>query len=184
MNCDQTRNFSSKPAPSPKAVGVMKFEVPNRKKKAFLGLRTSNSRPRFWFLKSIRRWLIVPAVAILVIGLRTSGVLQLVEWAAFDQMISWRPVEPVDQRIVLVTIDEPDIQKIGQWPIPDATLAQLIEKLKQQQPVAIGLDIYRDLPVPPGHQELLEIYRTTSNLIGIEKVGSDANGSAVAPPTV
>ncbi|MEB3282889.1 MAG: adenylate/guanylate cyclase domain-containing protein [Lyngbya sp.] len=162
----------------------MKFEVPNRKKKAFLGLRTSNSRPRFSFLKSIRRWLIVPAVAIVVIGLRTSGVLQLVEWAAFDQMIGWRPVEPVDQRIVLVTIDEPDIQQIGQWPIPDATLAQLIEKLKQQQPLAIGLDIYRDLPVPPGHQELLETYRTTPNLIGIEKVGSDANGSAVAPPPV
>ncbi|WP_413163692.1 CHASE2 domain-containing protein [Capilliphycus salinus ALCB114379] len=130
----------------------------------------------------MRRWLIVPAVGILVIGLRTSGVLQLVEWAAFDQMISWRPIEPVDQRIVIVTIDEPDIQKIGQWPIPDVTLAQLLEKIKEQQPVAIGLDIYRDLPVPPGHEQLLETYRTTPNLIGIEKVVSDVNGSAVAPP--
>ena len=184
MKCDRTTNLSSKPASTQKSTGVMEFEVYNRKKKAFLGRGTSNSRPRFSFLKSLRRWLIVPTVAILVIALRSAGVLQLVEWAAFDQMMSLRPPEPIDQRIVVVTIDEPDIKQIGQWPIPDATLAELIEKIKQQQPVAIGLDIYRDLPVPPGHERLLETYRTTPNLIGIEKVVSDANGSAVDPPSV
>ncbi|MGB3191887.1 MAG: adenylate/guanylate cyclase domain-containing protein [Limnoraphis sp.] len=184
MKCNRQRNVSSKPAQTHESMGVMKFEVRNRKKKAFLGLGTLNFRPQFSFLKSIRRWLIVPAVAFLVIALRLAGVLQLVEWAAFDQMMSLRPLEPFDERIVIVTIDEPDIQKIGQWPIPDTILAELIEKLKQQQPVAIGLDIYRDLPVPPGYEQLLNIYRTTPNLIGIEKVVSDANGSSIAPPSL
>jgi adenylate cyclase len=182
MKCDHSRNVSSKPAPTHKPIGVMEFEVHNRKKKAFLGLRTSNSRPGKPFFKSIRRALIVPAVAILVIGLRSTGVLQLLEWATFDQMLSLRPLEPIDQRIVVVTIDEHDLQQIGKWPIPDSLLAELIEKIKQQQPLAIGLDLYRNLPVPPGHEHLLETYRTTPNLIGVEKVVSDANGSTVAPP--
>lgn len=184
MKCDHSRNVSSIPTPTHKQMGVMEFEVPKRKKKAFSGLRTSHSPQRLQFFKSLRRALIVPVVAIFVMAFRLTGALQLLEWAAFDQMISLRPVEPVDQRIVIVTIDEPDIQQIGKWPIPDGILADVIERIKEQEPHAIGLDLYRNLPVPPGHDQLLKTYRTTPNLFGIEKVVSDANGSAVPPPTV
>ncbi len=184
MKCDHSRNVSSIPAPTHKQMGVMEFEVPKRKKKAFSGLRTSHSPQRLQFFKSVRRSLIVPAVAIFVMAFRLTGALQLLEWAAFDQMISWRPVEPVDQRIVIVTIDEPDIEHIGKWPIPDGVLSDVIETIKEQEPLAIGLDLYRNLPVPPGHDKLLKTYRTTPNLFGIEKVVGDANGSAVPPPTV
>lgn len=38
--------------------------------------------------------------------------------------------------------------------------------------------MYRDLPVEPGHQVLVEMFQSTPNLIGIEKVV----GSRVAPP--
>ncbi|HEY9707878.1 MAG TPA: CHASE2 domain-containing protein, partial [Oculatellaceae cyanobacterium] len=48
------------------------------------------------------------------------------------------------------------------------------------KPTAIGLDLYRDLPVEPGYQELVELFKTTPNLFGIEKVV----GSKVAPPPV
>ncbi|WP_017715158.1 CHASE2 domain-containing protein [Kamptonema formosum] len=123
-----------------------------------------------------------PAAAGLTIALRLAGLLQLLEWAALDQFFRLRPPEPADARIVIVAIDEPDITKAGQWPIPDAVLAQLLEKLKQQQPRAIGLDVYRDLPVPPGHQELVKVFQSSPNIIGIEKVVGDIYGAAVSPP--
>jgi adenylate cyclase len=123
-----------------------------------------------------------PSVAGLLIGLRSAGWLQGIELAALDEFFRLRPTEPVDQRIVIVEVNEADIQKAGQWPISDATLAKLLETLKQQQPRAIGLDIYRDLPVEPGYQELLKVFESTPNLIGIRKVVGNSSGSAVNPP--
>ena len=52
------------------------------------------------------------------------------------------------------------------------------------QPKAIGLDIYRDFPVEPGHQELVEVFESTPNLIGIEKVVDHNLREAVAPSPV
>ncbi|MEQ9000141.1 MAG: adenylate/guanylate cyclase domain-containing protein [Coleofasciculus sp. B1-GNL1-01] len=125
-----------------------------------------------------------PTVAGLTIALRLTGALQLLEWAALDQFFRWRPPEPTPERIAIVAITEKDIQNAGQWPISDQMLAQLIEKLKQQQPKAIGLDLFRDLPVPPGHDELMNVFASTPNLIGIEKVVGDALGEPVAPPPI
>jgi adenylate cyclase len=123
-----------------------------------------------------------PSVAGLTIALHLTGALQLLEWAALDQFFQWRPLEPIDPRIVIVAINERDIIKAGQWPISDAVLAQLLEKLKKQQPRAIGLDLFRDLSVPPGHEQLVKLFESTPNLIGIEKVVGDAYGDSVAPP--
>lgn len=118
------------------------------------------------------------SVAGLVIAASLTGLFQLIEWATLDQFFRLRPQEPADPRIVIVTINESDIRRLGQWPVPDAVLAKLIEKLKTQQPRAIGLDLYRDLPVEPGHQELVRVFKSTPNLIGVEKVVGDA----VRPP--
>lgn len=119
-----------------------------------------------------------PSVAGLVIAASLTGSFQQLEWATLDQFFRLRPQEPTDPRIAIVTIDESDIRYAGQWPVPDAVLAKLIEKLKKQQPRAIGLDLYRDLPVEPGHQELERVFKSTPNLIGVEKVV----GNAVGPP--
>jgi adenylate cyclase len=123
-----------------------------------------------------------PSVAGLLIGLRSAGLLQGLELAALDQFFRLRPKEPVDSRIVIVGINEADVQKIGQWPMSDAKLAKLLETLKQQQPRAIGLDLYRDLPVEPGHQELVKVFESTPNLIGIQKVVGNSYGLSVNPP--
>ena len=128
------------------------------------------------------RWiaalLTTPIVAGTVIALRLTGALQLFEWAIYDQYFHLRPTASIDDRIVLVTIDESDISTLGQWPLSDATLAQLIRNLRQHQPTVIGLDLYRDLPVEPGHQDWIEVMTSTPNLIGVEK----AIGRTVAPP--
>lgn len=127
-----------------------------------------------------RTWLIAPGVAITVIAGNTLGTFDLLEWAVRDEFFRLRTLESIEERIVVVTIDESDIQATGDWPIPDQTLAQLIQAIRAQQPRVIGLDLYRDLPEEPGHQALLEIYKTTPQLIGVEKI----TGSRVSPPPV
>ncbi|MBP0013907.1 MAG: CHASE2 domain-containing protein, partial [Roseofilum sp. SID3] len=124
--------------------------------------------------------LIAPSMALAVIGLRMIGVFQLLEWAALDQFFRWRPIEPMDERIVIVGITESDIQQMQKWPLSDRVLTQLIEKIQSQNPRAIGLDLYRDLPVEPGYQQFVEVARNTPNLIGIAKIEGDRLGESVA----
>ncbi len=121
---------------------------------------------------------IAPAVAISVIAGGMAGLFQQLEWATLDQFFRLRPAEPAEERILIVKIEESDITKVGEWPIPDAVLAELIKKLKAKQPAAIGLDIYRDMPVEPGHEELVGVMQSAPNLIGVKKVA----GEKVAPP--
>jgi adenylate cyclase len=139
-------------------------------------------RQQLWQWRGV--FIAAPTVAGIVIGLRWAGWLEELELAALDQFFRWRPAEAIDSRIVIVEINEQDIQKLGNWPPSDRTLAQLLNRLKQQQPRAIGLDLYRDLPVEPGHQELVEIFQSTPNLIGIRKVAGDGSGTAVNPPPI
>jgi diguanylate cyclase (GGDEF)-like protein/PAS domain S-box-containing protein len=132
-------------------------------------------------------WLPVKAVvgvAGFVLVLRSTGLLQSLEWAAYDQMFRWRPPEPRDDRILIVGIDETDIREFQTWPISDRVLAETLEELNRYSPRAIGLDLYRDIPVEPGHAELQQVFATTPNLIGIEEVPIANNLIGVRPPKV
>ena len=141
-------------------------------------------------LETIKKWLdterrvliTASAVASTVILLRWFGFLQVWEWAAFDHFVRSRPAEPIDSRIAIVEIKEADLQKYG-YPISDAVLAQLLQKLHAGKPRAIGLDIYRDLPTQPGNAELLKTFKTIPNLIGIELM-PDETRFGVRPPPV
>jgi CHASE2 domain-containing sensor protein len=134
--------------------------------------------------KSLKKWqgtlIITPCVAGLVIAGSNIGVFRILEWVTLDQLFRIRPQEAIDKRIVIVTIDEPDIQYVKQWPMSDRVMAKMIRNIKAQQPRAIAIDIYRDLPVEPGHAELVKEFQNTPNFIGIEKVA----GKPVAPPPI
>ncbi|WP_017660972.1 CHASE2 domain-containing protein [Baaleninema simplex] len=116
-----------------------------------------------------------------VLLLRTIGLLQTAEWATADIFLRLRPAEPHDDRLLVVGIDEEDLQRLGRWPVPDGVLAEAIETLYRYDPRAVGLDLYRDLPVEPGHDRIVELFETSSNLVGIEKL-EDQRMSGVAPP--
>lgn len=127
------------------------------------------------------RWLpsMTLSVTVPLLLLRSLGLLQGLELNLFDQFVRWRSLEPTDQRIVIVAIAEQDITQVGH-PMPDRVLVQAIKTIRAGKPQAIGLDIYRDLPVEPGHADLVQVFRSTPNLFGIEKVV----GSRVAPPPI
>ncbi len=134
-------------------------------------------KQRLWEWRGV--WIVAPSVAIAIIALRLAGLLQGFELTVFDYLTIARPSQPLDDRIVIVGLTEQDIQE--DWPISDATLAQLLTAIKQQQPRVIGLDLYRDVAEPPGHDELVRVYRSTPNLVGIRKaVGDDLNHSVEA----
>ncbi|WP_162423709.1 CHASE2 domain-containing protein [Myxacorys almedinensis] len=120
------------------------------------------------------------AAAGCIMLIRDLGGLQSSELAAFDRLLQMRPVEPVDDRIVLVGFNENDFQTLGSAQIPDQTLARVLTKIKAQQPRVIGLDLYRNLPTQPGNKALLDVFQTTPNLIGIAKIIGSKNGNDVA----
>lgn len=129
-----------------------------------------------------KKWLVKIAlsVTVFILLLRSTGILQSWSWHLLDRFFCWRLSTAQENRIVLVTIDEKDINTVGQWPISDRILAMAIENIKTQQPSAIAVDIYRDLPVPPGNQELLKLIDSTPNLYVVEKI----IGNSVSPPPV
>lgn len=118
------------------------------------------------------------AVIGLVIIARLTGLLQSLEWSVLDHFLRLRPWEPVDERIVIVGINEADIQSVGAYPIPDREIAVLLRKLQEYQPTVIGLDLFRDVPVEPGHTELVAAFKNIKNLIAVEK----ALPAQIAPP--
>ncbi|MDC0835310.1 CHASE2 domain-containing protein [Geitlerinema sp. CS-897] len=148
-------------------------------------VRADRPLTRPWqYLSKAWQWRFVlvtaPIVAGLVVAGQASGWFRLWEWTVRDQLFRLRPSEPIDERIVVVAIDEPDIVAVGQWPMPDALLATLLQRIRAGNPDAIGLDLYRDLPVEPGHELFEEVARSTPNLFGVEKLLSNT----VAPPPV
>jgi adenylate cyclase len=127
-----------------------------------------------------RRWIVGVSliITVLILLLRTTAWLQPLEWLALDLFFQHRAPMAMENRIAIVRIGESDLQQIGQFPIPDRVLAQAIDIIKSNNPHSIGLNIYRDLPIEPGHSELQQVFENTPNLIGIDKVVD----RKVAPP--
>jgi adenylate cyclase len=120
-----------------------------------------------------------PSATFFVLLLRWSGALQGLEWATLDWLTRSQPLVQ-DDRIVIVELRESDKQH--GFPLPDKTLAQLLNQIKQQQPRAIGLDLYRDLPVGNGYRDLVKVFQSTPNLIGIQKIGGTVDAARIEPP--
>jgi adenylate cyclase len=151
----------------------------------------------------------VPSLTILVLLIRSLGGFQGFELRMLDYFFRWRPLEARDQRITIVGVSEQDLQKYGH-PINDDILATLLETIAAEEPRAIGLDVYRDLPVPspndqkqlkgllnspdplnsqteqtriaPSYKRLSDVFRNNPNIIGITKVTGGTE--SVAPPPV
>ena len=132
-------------------------------------------------VKSKQKWSIALTIATCISGLSIAisytGIFQPLELFALDTWFRLRPTEAKEKRIIVVTINESDIQQLGHWPMSDRVLGQLITKIARQQPRAIGLDIYRDVPVAPGTLELEAVFRSTPNSIGVEKAIGEKTGS-------
>ncbi|MCA1994392.1 MAG: CHASE2 domain-containing protein, partial [Coleofasciculus sp. S288] len=116
----------------------------------------------------------------LLIGVRQLGILQPLELNAFDRLMRGRPDEGPDQRLLVVGITEADLQTLQQYPLSDQTIADLLEKLEQYKPRAIGLDIFRDIPTGKGRAALKTLLEQP-NIIVVCAV-SRVDDPGVPPP--
>lgn len=134
-----------------------------------------------WRLTLLASWLVTS----LVMGLRFLGWLQPLELLAFDHLMRLRPTEQPDDRLLLITIDESDLHyqnKQGmqrQGSLSDAALNQLLKKLEPHQPIAIGLDIYRDRPLASNQPELKS---RLQHLIAVCTIGNSDKAPPIKPP--
>ncbi|XHX81196.1 MAG: CHASE2 domain-containing protein [Stenomitos frigidus ULC029] len=87
----------------------------------------------------------------IVTVVRILGLMQPLEFAAYDQMmLRLKPSEKQDERLLIVAVNDQDIleqskrNEPGAGTIKDPSLQKLIQKLQQYKPHVIGLDVLRD----------------------------------------
>jgi adenylate cyclase len=123
-------------------------------------------------------------VFVFIAGAREFGLFQSTEFLAYDKFLTWRAgAETTDPRIVIVEITESDIGKYD-FPIPDDLLAKLLETIATAKPVAIGLDIYRDMAVPRDGSRLAElnrVFQQNQNIVGIFTFGDTEHAIRIPP---
>jgi adenylate cyclase len=123
-------------------------------------------------------------VAAAVLGFRAVGFLERMELAAYDHYVRLTAEVPdLGHRVAIVKVTEEDIQALGQWPMSDGLLAQVIETLQGFGARAIGFDIYRDLPVAPGSEQFDELLLASPRVVFPSKF-SDGRSRGVGPPRV
>ncbi|HEY7520742.1 MAG TPA: adenylate/guanylate cyclase domain-containing protein [Methylomirabilota bacterium] len=121
-------------------------------------------------------------IAVVIVGVRATRLLESSELAAYDWYLRLRPATPAaDPRVLVVTMTERDIQTQGAWPLPDEVLTNALEVLLRHEPRVIGLDIYRDVPVPPGTARLNRVLADDRRIVVVTKFGEGAS-DGVRPP--
>ena len=112
------------------------------------------------------------------LGVRERGWLQGPELRTRDWYVRHAPAsEAANSRIVVVEITEEDIREQGHYPISDRVLADGLDALVRADARVIGLDIYRDLPVPPGEARLDALLQREPRILAVHKsADSDSDG--------
>ncbi|MEH2456401.1 sensor histidine kinase [Nostoc sp.] len=142
----------------------------------------------FWkkVYKQLKPWreVVLPglSIIILIVLLRSTGLLQSQEWLVFDQLLRMRPNEAIDRRVVIVGIDEEDINYVGSYPIPDKDIAKMLSILHTYKPRVIGLDLFKDKDSNSDRADFALALRENPNIIGVEVALNQKRTFNVKPP--
>ncbi|WP_234489065.1 CHASE2 domain-containing protein [Oxynema sp. CENA135] len=152
-------------------------------------LSTRRYRYPKWRSRRILRKLKTAAIASLLVSLgvitiRSFGWLQPLEMWAYDRALPLRLAEDPDDRIVLVTITDDDLERLNEGEsISDATTLKILQKVNQYKPLVIGLNIYRDLESSPGRSELEKYFQESNkNILGVCHFEDSDNYTGSQPP--
>jgi len=117
-----------------------------------------------------------------ITGLRGKGYLESAELDAYDWSLRLRPTKVnLKPPVTVVAITDQDIRKLGSWPVTDEVLAKALNIIMLQHPRAIGVDMYRDLEVPPGRQELNQVLSAHAEIFMVMKFGEIEKGGILGP---
>ncbi|MDX1558207.1 MAG: CHASE2 domain-containing protein [Marinobacter sp.] len=118
---------------------------------------------RDWLPIKTTPWTLGLILLALLLLIQTTELPQRLDYWLYDQAITSNPVEASDE-VVLVTIDELSLNRLGRWPWPRHLHAELIDKLDQAGAKAIVFDILFAEPSPDDRQ-LAEQMRSHGNII-------------------
>ena len=104
------------------------------------------------------------AVALVIMVIRFTGLLQGIELATYDHLIQLRPPETIDNRVLVVEVTQEDVNDQGGYPLTDQTLVDVIQSLQRYEPEAIALDMHRYQPRGEGRTALMEQFQQNPNL--------------------
>ncbi|MGE5853107.1 MAG: CHASE2 domain-containing protein [Deltaproteobacteria bacterium] len=141
-----------------------------------------------WLLALLRRrfikaLMVANLVPLLLLSLRETGWLQSLELSAYDTLVTFFAGSQESDRVVLVVTTEADINRLG-YPIRDNYLAAVLAAVFAGSPKAVGVDLYRDLPMAPGNRELQAIQRAHDNLYWVFKLPDTGNSGVPPPPAL
>jgi len=127
----------------------------------------SSNHPRSLFVKAIKKhW---PRIAVTLIplifallhaaGVMPLGVLQRLDAIIYDSRLRATMPQTMDDRIVIVDIDEKSLAEIGRWPWGRNKLAELVRNLFQDQQIALlGVDVvFAEPDRSSGLQQLMDM---------------------------
>jgi len=144
--------------------------------------RTGHWLPALLRQHLIKALIVTNLVALMLLSLRETGWLQSLELSAYDTLVTFFAGSQQSDRVVLVVTTEADINRFG-YPIRDKDLAAVLARVFAGGPNSVGVDLYRDLPMPPGNDELQAIQRAHDNLYWVFKL-PDAGNIGIPPPPV
>ena len=112
---------------------------------------------------------------ILVLLFQSWGWLESAELKTYDRLVSWQIALPVDERILVVTIDDQDInyqqeQGMGlnmRGSLSDIALNRLLTRFQSGKPKVIATDVIHDFPFNP---ELADTVAQTDNFLAICRI--------------
>ena len=119
---------------------------------------------------AIFRALVCAELITFVIGLvRYNGWLQPFELGVYDTLrVAWAGSE-VNDRVVLIGMTETDIRR-WRYPFSDDVLADVLERIVAARPRVVGVDIYRDHPVPPDSGRLAALLKAHPEIVWVFKL--------------
>jgi signal transduction histidine kinase len=125
-------------------------------------------------------WRVLPGslIALLGVALLHSGWLTPLEQAAYRTLFTLRGKQPWDDRLVLVTIDDASLQKIGRFPWSRQQYVRLLNTLAQANPSVVGMDIIFAEPSPDDGQLSQAIAQNGRVVLA---GGYDRGGQPLAP---
>jgi CHASE2 domain-containing sensor protein len=117
----------------------------------------------------------------IVILVRVAGGLQPFELALYDKLLVTWAGDKQSSHITLIGATEDDIKHLGHWPLSDGDFAELLERLASFEPRVIGVDLYRDIPKPPGTEQLTEVLKSHPEIVWCFKLKGEGTPSVGAP---
>lgn len=121
---------------------------------------------------------------LLLLLLRSTGLMEPSTLAMYDTFNRWMAAPGASERTVVIGFSETDFKYAGTYPYSDAMLADLLERVLSAGPRVIYLNVLRDIPVEPGHERLLELYRRAPMLFAFDTAAPGEQAEAAAPPVI